>query len=553
MAEYTTSPLFIAEDYLDGGELTDTSQEASPQLEAQDEHQSEEWNQQRTFIISSEPPSPSISDTFLTDDQPQQPETVQFSQSASTPSCNSQDSAPTGGPDEGGSSSRNTTSPRSGLSSTDTKFPGTGSQSTLGTPREATPDDSHDGAHSTSSDDHFGGRSPEASEGGRGSSAAERQDSPPSGGTVYDGPLSLLFSPPSPSAVSASSAGRSQPQSARGLLTTQSSTPNRDANPPEPSPQSIAGTVSSTISSSSGASSVPQPRFLSDELAGHDMGSDDGKSGSLPGGESPSEHGVEREDRPEAGSQLPAPTSDSVGDNEPGEGHRLDEPSKEVPEESQGTPRTLAGGSVADAPESGALDARPDLSMASRRKRIPAPLFTAAQKSAPTPGRADSGRQAQSSSRGAAQSSAETELKKTKGSNSRSSSSTTTTATILSETTTGDKKRSSSPSSLTTASSASSELQPRRWTRKLQRQAPQARTLVPNLLATVAALVGLVWTVTEAMLHSKRLTDGYGPYLSGGYNGLQSVVIFGSWTEFLLFNFAVVYLGVQSISASLRG
>jgi hypothetical protein len=65
------------------------------------------------------------------------------------------------------------------------------------------------------------------------------------------------------------------------------------------------------------------------------------------------------------------------------------------------------------------------------------------------------------------------------------------------------------------------------------------------------ALVALVWVVTEAMLHSKRLSDGYGPYINGGYNGLGSVLIFGSWTEFSTFVAAVLYLGESAFGRAL--
>ncbi|KAK4154165.1 hypothetical protein C8A00DRAFT_33056 [Chaetomidium leptoderma] len=72
-----------------------------------------------------------------------------------------------------------------------------------------------------------------------------------------------------------------------------------------------------------------------------------------------------------------------------------------------------------------------------------------------------------------------------------------------------------------------------------------------NLTAVTFAMVLLVWVVTEAMLHSKRLSDGYGPFINGGYNGLGSVVIFGTWGKFLLFILAMVYLGVLSVLAAM--
>lgn len=73
-----------------------------------------------------------------------------------------------------------------------------------------------------------------------------------------------------------------------------------------------------------------------------------------------------------------------------------------------------------------------------------------------------------------------------------------------------------------------------------------------TLLSIMLSLTVLVWVVTESMLHSKRLTDGYGPYLNAGYNGLQSVVIFRSWGQFLMFNVVVVFLGAYAIAGALR-
>ncbi|KAH6842567.1 hypothetical protein B0I37DRAFT_436151 [Chaetomium sp. MPI-CAGE-AT-0009] len=73
-----------------------------------------------------------------------------------------------------------------------------------------------------------------------------------------------------------------------------------------------------------------------------------------------------------------------------------------------------------------------------------------------------------------------------------------------------------------------------------------------NLSLVVLAMMALVWFVTEAMLHSKRLSDGYGPFINGGYNGLGSVVIFGTWTKFFLFYAVALYLGVFSVTAALR-
>lgn len=68
-----------------------------------------------------------------------------------------------------------------------------------------------------------------------------------------------------------------------------------------------------------------------------------------------------------------------------------------------------------------------------------------------------------------------------------------------------------------------------------------------TLTTLVIAMVVLVWLVTEAMLHSKRLSDGFGPYINGGFNGLGSVLIFGSWFKFLMFNAVALYLGYFSV------
>ncbi|AEO64523.1 uncharacterized protein THITE_2086018 [Thermothielavioides terrestris NRRL 8126] len=60
------------------------------------------------------------------------------------------------------------------------------------------------------------------------------------------------------------------------------------------------------------------------------------------------------------------------------------------------------------------------------------------------------------------------------------------------------------------------------------------------------ALLVLAWVVPEAVLHSKRLSEGYGPYINGGYNGLGSVLIFGSWTKFFLFALMLWFLGYSA-------
>jgi hypothetical protein len=73
-----------------------------------------------------------------------------------------------------------------------------------------------------------------------------------------------------------------------------------------------------------------------------------------------------------------------------------------------------------------------------------------------------------------------------------------------------------------------------------------------GVVFTLICLVGLVWSIMGAMLHSKRYTDGYGPYLNKGYNGLQSVVVFQSWIQFLWFTVVVVVLGFFAVSGALR-
>ncbi|KAL2178248.1 uncharacterized protein P884DRAFT_323279 [Thermothelomyces heterothallicus CBS 202.75] len=83
-------------------------------------------------------------------------------------------------------------------------------------------------------------------------------------------------------------------------------------------------------------------------------------------------------------------------------------------------------------------------------------------------------------------------------------------------------------------------------------QVLQANGLSFTPTLVVVAMVALVWLVTEAMLHSKRLSDGYGPFINGGYNGLASVVVFGTWTQFILFIIVSTYLGVVSVLGTLR-
>ncbi|KAK3305374.1 uncharacterized protein B0T15DRAFT_511296 [Chaetomium strumarium] len=71
-----------------------------------------------------------------------------------------------------------------------------------------------------------------------------------------------------------------------------------------------------------------------------------------------------------------------------------------------------------------------------------------------------------------------------------------------------------------------------------EQQPRQAGGFINVWLFVLAAFV-LHWVVTTAVLHSARLTDGYGPFINGGYNGLASVLIFGSWFQVLAFCLAM--------------
>jgi hypothetical protein len=86
-----------------------------------------------------------------------------------------------------------------------------------------------------------------------------------------------------------------------------------------------------------------------------------------------------------------------------------------------------------------------------------------------------------------------------------------------------------------------------RATESRQASARRIRRTWFSVTAVVLAMIALVWVVTEAMLHSNRLSDGFGPFINGGYSGLGSVVIFGTWTKFSVFNAMVVYLGVYLV------
>ena len=91
----------------------------------------------------------------------------------------------------------------------------------------------------------------------------------------------------------------------------------------------------------------------------------------------------------------------------------------------------------------------------------------------------------------------------------------------------------------------------KKWQRAQRQQQQQPRSPPqagrPSFAAVAAAGVVLVWLVAEAMLHSKRLSEGYGPFVNGGFNGLGSVVVFGTWGRFLGFSVAMVFLGVLSV------
>ncbi len=72
-----------------------------------------------------------------------------------------------------------------------------------------------------------------------------------------------------------------------------------------------------------------------------------------------------------------------------------------------------------------------------------------------------------------------------------------------------------------------------------------------NTTAVCVALVVMVWLVLEAVLHSQRLSGGFGPFINGGYNGLASVLVFGTWKEFLWFVGLVVYVGLFAVRTAL--
>jgi hypothetical protein len=63
-----------------------------------------------------------------------------------------------------------------------------------------------------------------------------------------------------------------------------------------------------------------------------------------------------------------------------------------------------------------------------------------------------------------------------------------------------------------------------------------------GIKTAVFTMVVLAWLTSEAVLHSKRLSDGYGGFINGGFNGLGSVLIFGTWAKFLLYEIAFGFL-----------
>lgn len=74
-----------------------------------------------------------------------------------------------------------------------------------------------------------------------------------------------------------------------------------------------------------------------------------------------------------------------------------------------------------------------------------------------------------------------------------------------------------------------------------------------KVMILVLSIFVLTWIVTEAMLLSKRLmSSGYAPFISMGYGGMGSVVVFNSWTKFVVFQAAVLFLGVMGVTGIFR-
>ena len=74
-----------------------------------------------------------------------------------------------------------------------------------------------------------------------------------------------------------------------------------------------------------------------------------------------------------------------------------------------------------------------------------------------------------------------------------------------------------------------------------------------KVMVLVLSIFVLTWIVTEAMLLSKRLmSSGYAPFISMGYGGMGSVVVFSSWTKFVVFQAAVLFLGVMGVRGAFR-
>ena len=106
----------------------------------------------------------------------------------------------------------------------------------------------------------------------------------------------------------------------------------------------------------------------------------------------------------------------------------------------------------------------------------------------------------------------------------------------------------------TTPTAAAARNLPYQGQQQQQRQQPPPVLLQASLFnatAVSAALIAMVWLVTEAMLHSQRLSGGFGPFINGGYNGLASVAVFGTWRQFLWFVGVVVYVGLFAVRSAL--
>jgi hypothetical protein len=89
--------------------------------------------------------------------------------------------------------------------------------------------------------------------------------------------------------------------------------------------------------------------------------------------------------------------------------------------------------------------------------------------------------------------------------------------------------------------------------RDKRQQIRRAGRLISGFLFLLAGFL-LLYLVATAALHNARLTDGYGPFINGGYNGLASVLIFGSWPQVVAFSLAIghcYHVGLSVLLASL--